>query len=155
MAFQRRNKKYNAKKSMSTFAKKGLRNLGVWYDYRSEGKYPFKLVNVQTRNPIKLTDVIAFTLKDLKHKWQMILINTGKDDQGEVSFNYDTVQIKEYMFQHELVEYLRERHTDFAVNHSGLTEVDNYCWLAVPIGSCADELTELDIYNIVDKMEGW
>lgn len=155
MAFQRRRKTYNKFKSMSLFARNKMKNMGVWYDYRTEGRYPFKLLNVKTVDQIKLTDINTTTLKEFKHKWQIILINTGKDDTGAVSFNYDRVQITEYMFQRDLVEYLRERHTEFAVEHSGLADIDNYCWLAIPNGADADELTELDIYRVIDKMEGW
>ncbi|ANI22038.1 hypothetical protein PP586_gp21 [Pseudoalteromonas phage vB_PspS-H40/1] len=150
-----RNKKYNPAKSARIFSSKGLNNLGVFYDYRSIEKYPFKLVNTQSLNDIKLTDINSFTLKEVKHKWTVILISTGLDANGEQSFSYGFASSGDYQYQRDLVDSLKEQHKKFAYDNSEIVEIQNHCWLAIPNISACNDIDDAVIFNLLNKYEAW
>ena len=152
---KKRNKKYNPVKSARIFSSKGLNNLGVFYDYRSIEKYPFKIVNTSSLNEIKLTDINTFTLKEIKHKWTVILISTGLDKDGEQSYCYGFASSGDYQYQRDLVDSLREEHKNFAYDNTEIVDIQNHCWLAIPDIDACNEIDDLVILNLLNKYEAW
>ena len=151
----KRNKKYNPAKTARVFSSKGLDNLGVFYDYRSEGKYPFELVNLKSFNPVKLTDVLSYTLKESKHNWTIVLISTGLDSEGEQSYCYGFASNGTYCYQRDLVEELRIKHREFAYNNDEIAEIQNHCWLAIPNIERCPKVDDQTIFNLLNKYGAW
>ncbi len=155
MANNRKGKSYNPAKTARIFSSKGLDNLGVFYDYRSEGRYPFELVNLKSFNQIKLTDVLSYTLKESKHNWTVVLISTGLDAQGEQAFCYGLAESNSFCYQRDLVEELRVKHREFAYKNNDITEIQNHCWLAIPNIEKCPEVDDLMIFKALNKYGGW
>lgn len=151
----KRNKKYNPAKTARVFSSKGLDNLGVFYDYRSEGKYPFELVNLKSFNQVKLTDVLSYTLKESKHNWTIVLISTGLDGEGEQAYCYGFASNGTYCYQRDLVEELRIKHREFAYNNDEIAEIQNHCWLAIPNIERCPEVDDQTIFNLLNKYGAW
>ena len=152
---KKRNKKYSPVKSARIFSSKGLNNLGVFYGYRSIEKYPFKIVNTSSLNEIKLTDINTFTLKEVKHKWTVILISTGLDKDGEQSYCYCFASSGNYQYQRDLVDSLREEHKNFAYDNTDIVDIQNHCWLAIPDIDACNDIDDLVILNLLNKYEAW
>lgn len=152
---KKRVKKYNPVKSAGIFSSRGLNNLGVFYDYRSIEKYPFKIVNTSSLNEIKLTDINTFTLKEIKHKWTVVLITTGTDSEGELSYSYGFASSGDYQYQRDLVDSLREEHRNFAYNNTDIVDIKNHCWLAIPNIDACNEIDDFVILNLLNKYDAW
>lgn len=155
MANKKRNKKYNSMKGALKSAKVGLKNLGVWHSQRTESEYTAEVINYLHLKKEDIGQSMAFAITKVRHKWQILLLAIGEDDQGKKYFKVDPVQLKHEMYQSDLAEYLDARHKEFIAKSFNKNHLTNVAWLAVPTGSEADRVTDEQIDRIITFNEAW
>lgn len=136
-------------------AKVGLRNLCVWHSQRTESEYTAEVVNYKTLKSEDVGRSMVFAITKVRHKWQILLLAIGEDDNGKKYFKVDPVQIKHEMFQSDLAEYLDKRHKDFIAKSFNKNHLTNVAWLAVPNGSEADAITDEMIDKLITHKDAW
>ncbi|APC46255.1 hypothetical protein [Pseudoalteromonas phage PHS3] len=146
-------KKYNKMKGALASARVGLKNLAVFHSQKDSGeKYTCLCVNFKTGEQIKVGQSMAFAISEIRHKWNIHLIASGKESNGKTRFEVDQVPITEPLLQSDLVEYLDWRHKEHAANFEKRNELTNVSWLAVPNG---DDITNEQIDLILTKYGAW
>lgn len=136
-------------------AKVGLKNLGVWHSQRTESEYTAEVINYIKLKKEDIGQSMAFAITKVRHKWQILLLAIGEDDQGKKYFKVDPVQVKHEMYQSDLAEYLDKRHKDFIAKSFNKNHLTNVAWLAVPNGYAADRVTDEQIDKIITFNEAW
>ena len=152
---KKRNNKYNPIKGAVKSAKVGLKNLGVWHSERTESEYTAEVVNYKRVKDEHLGQSLAYAIMNIRHKWQILLLAIGEDDNGKKYFKVDTVQIKHEMYQSDLAEYLNQRHKDFIAKSFNKNHLTNIAWLAVMIGEQADSITDEMLDRLITYKEAW
>ena len=152
---KKRNKKYNPVKGAVKSAKVGLRDLGVWHSEKAESEYTAEIVNYKKLKDEPIGKSMAFAVINIKHKWQILLLAIGEDDNGRKYFKVDPVQIKHEMYQSDLAEYLDQRHKDFINKSFNKNHLTNVAWLAVMIGSDADSITDEMLDKLITFKNAW
>lgn len=155
MANKKRNKKYNSMKGALKSAKVGLKNLGVWHSQRTESEYTAEVINYIKLKKEDIGQSMAFAITKIRHKWQILLLAIGEDDQGKKYFKVDPVQVKHEMHQSDLADYLDKRHKDFIAKSFNKNHLTNVAWLAVPTGAEADRITDEQIDRIITFKDAW
>ncbi|QIG62468.1 hypothetical protein [Pseudoalteromonas phage AL] len=146
-------KKYNKMKGALASARVGLKNLAVFHSQKDSGeKYTCLCVNFKTGEQIQVGQSMAFAISEIRHKWNIHLIASGKESNGKARFEVDQVPITEPLLQSDLVEYLDWRHKDHAANFEKRNELTNVSWLAVATG---DDITNEQIDLILTKYGAW
>ena len=146
-------KKYNKMKGALASARVGLKNLAVFHSQKDSGeKYTCLCVNFKTGEQIQVGQSMAFAISEIRHKWNIHLIASGKESNGKARFEVDQVPITEPLLQSDLVEYLDWRHKDHAANFEKRNELTNVSWLAVANG---DDITNEQIDLILTKYGAW
>ena len=146
-------KKYNKMKGALASARVGLKNLAVFHSQKDSGeKYTCLCVNFKTGEQIQVGQSMAFAISEIRHKWNIHLIASGKESNGKTRFEIEQVPITEPLLQSDLVEYLDWRHKDHAANFERRNELTNVSWLAVPNG---DDITNEQIDLILTKYGAW
>ena len=152
---KKRNKKYNAMKGAVKSAKVGLKNLGVWHSQRTESEYTAEVVNYKALKSEDIGRSMAFAITNVRHKWQILLLAIGEDDNGKKYFKVDPVQVKYEMYQADLAEYLDQRHKDFINKSFNKNHLTNVAWLAVMTGSDADSITDEMLDKLITHKDAW
>ncbi|AQN32318.1 hypothetical protein [Pseudoalteromonas phage PHS21] len=146
-------KKYNKMKGALASARVGLKSLAVFHSQKDSGeKYTCMCVNFKTGEQIKVGQSMAFAISEIRHKWNIHLIASGKESNGKTRFEVDQVPITEPLLQSDLVEYLDWRHKEHAANFEKRNELTNVSWLAVANG---DDITNEQIDLILTKYGAW
>ena len=150
----KRTKKYNPMKGALASANVGLRNLAVFHSQTNldEG-YSCIVLNYKRCKKVKVGQSMAIAMTEIKHKWNVHLLAIGLESNGKKRFTIDEVPICEPLFQHDLVDYLNERHKlladEFKAKGNKLT---NLAWLAVPTGGI---VSTKEVENIIDNFKAW
>lgn len=152
---KKRNKKYNSMKGAVKSAKVGLRNLGVWHSEKTEAEYTAEIVNYKHLKNEPIGQSMAHAVINIRHKWQILLLAIGEDDNGRKYFKVDPVQIKHEMYQADLAEYLDQRHKDFINKSFNKNHLTNIAWLAVPTGKDADSITDEMLDKLITFKNAW
>ena len=150
---KKRSKQYNKMDGALASARRGLRNLAVFHSQRSmDGKYTCIMVNYKTANQEKVCQSMAFAIGEVRHKWNIHLLATGKESNGKKRLEVDYVPITEPLLQSDLVDYLDWRHKELAESFKARNELTNVSWLAVPNG---DDISLEQIDAILTKYGAW
>ena len=152
---KKRNSKYNPIKGAIKSAKVGLKNLGVWHSERTESEYTAEVVNYKFIKDEPLGQSLAYAIMNIRHKWQILLLAIGEDDNGKKYFKVDPVQIKHEMYQSDLAEYLDKRHKDFIAKSFNKNHLTNIAWLAVMVGEQADSITDEMLDSLITYKKAW
>ena len=152
---KKRNKKYNPIEKAKASARVGLKNLGVWHSEKTESDYTAEIVNYKHLKNEHIGQSMAHAVIDIRHKWQILLLAIGKDDNGRKYFKVDPVQIKHEMYQADLAEYLDQRHKDFINKSFNKNHLTNVAWLAVMNGSDADSITDEMLDKLITFKNAW
>lgn len=147
----KRNKKYNRMKSALKMAERGLKNLGVWRSVKKETNYTAELVNYKTGGDVEVTQTIANTIINIRHKWCIHMLGIGFDGNRHYFKSEVAIPDRE-MYQADLSEYLDTEHKRFIDQEFNSNHLTNVAWLAVPNGV---ELTEEELSHLIDKREAW
>ena len=152
---KKRNKKYNPIEKAKASARVGLKNLGVWHSEKTESEYTAEIVNYRHLKDEPIGKSMAFAIINIKHKWQILLLAIGEDDNGRKYFKVDPVQIKHEMYQADLAEYLDQRHKDFINKSFNKNHLTNVAWIAVPNGQEADNITDEMLDKLITFKNAW
>lgn len=152
---KKRNSKYSPIKGAIKSAKVGLKNLGVWHSERTESEYTAEVVNYKYVKDEPLGQSLAYAIMNIRHKWQILLLAIGEDDNGKKYFKVDPVQIKHEMYQSDLAEYLDKRHKDFIAKSFNKNHLTNIAWLAAPNGEQADSITDEMLDRLITYKKAW
>lgn len=151
----KRNKKYNKMKGALASARVGLRHLAVWHSHNTEADYTAELVNIKSCNTIPVGESTVFAITKVRHKWQILLLAIGEDDNGKKYFKVDPVQVVNEMYQSDLAEYLDSRHKEFVAKSFNKNHLTNVAWVAVPNGFEADNITDHQIDKLITAKGAW
>ena len=150
-----RNKRYNPMKGALASARVGLRHLAVWHNHNTESEYTAEIVNVNSFKSLDIGKSMAFAVTQVRHKWQILLLAIGEDDNGKKYFKVDPVQVINEMYQSDLAEYLDQRHKDFVAKSFNKSHLTNVAWLAMPNGIEADNLSDKQIDELITAKGAW
>ena len=151
----KRTKKYNPIEGAKRAARMGLKNLAVWHSQKTESDYTAELVNVKTYRTIPVGESTVFAITKIRHKWQVLLLAIGIDNDGRKYFKVDPVQVVNEMYQSDLAEYLDKRHKGFVAKSFNKNHLTNVAWIAVPNGFEADKITDQQIDELITEKEAW
>lgn len=155
MPAKKRNKKHNPMRGALASARVGLRHLAIWHSEKSTGDYTAEVINTKTLKSERIGQSTAFALNNIRHKWQILLLAIGEDNNGKKYFKVDPVQLKTEMLQSDLVEYLNKRHKSFIEKSFNKSHLTNVAWFAQPNGWETDRLSDEVIEKLIDKKEAW
>lgn len=79
-------------------ARVGLKNLAVWHSQKTESDYTAELVNVKSYRTIPVGESTVFAITKIRHKWQVLLLAIGIDNDGRKYFKVDPVQVVNEMY---------------------------------------------------------
>mgnify|MGYP000424558645 FL=1 len=103
-------KKYNKMKGALASARVGLKNLAVFHSQKDSGeKYTCMCVNFKKGEQIQVCQSLAFAIGEIRHKWNIHLIASGKESNGKSRFEVDQVPITEPLLQSDLVDLQIQR----------------------------------------------
>lgn len=113
------------------------------------------MVNYKALKSEDIGRSMAFAITNVRHKWQILLLAIGEDDNGKKYFKVDPVQVKHEMYQSDLSEYLDKRHKDFISKSFNKNHLTNVAWVAIPNGQEADSITDEMLDNLITFKNAW
>lgn len=153
MKTKKRSKRYNKMDAALASARLGLKDLAVFHsEHENSDKYTAHMVNYKTTSKQKVSQSMAFALNNIRHKWNVHLLAIGVESNGKSRFEIDYVKIKEPLLQSDLVDYLNDRHDEFAEQFKKRNTLTNLAWLAVPNGN---DVEPEQIDSILTKFGAW
>lgn len=153
MKTKKRNKRYNKMDGALASARVGLRGLAIFHsEHDNNEDYAAHVVNYKTASKHRVGESMAFALNSVRHLWNVHLLAIGRESNGKNRLEIDYAKIKQPLLQSDLVEYLNERHNEFAEQFKQRNTLTNLAWLAVPNG---DDVEPEQIDNILTKFGAW
>lgn len=130
-----------------------LNDLAVFHSQKDSGeRYKCSVINFKTNTNVVVNARLAHGIGKQSHKWNVHLLAIGRESNGKARFEVDEVPLSEPLAQHQLVDYLCDRHKEFAVKFQERNTLTNVAWLAV---MNHDTISNEEIDAILTKQDAW
>lgn len=155
MSKTEKRKKYDSTKHLrrrGVIKRDDLKDLVVFHSQNSKGEHNCKVLNFKTNTEINLGPSLYHTMGRCPHKWKVSIVVIGRDHNNDRYFKVDEVPLEEPLTQHQMAEYIKWRHQDFAdkkFNKNHLTNMAHIASIDHQI------LTNEEIDAILTKQDAW